>query len=38
MFSKATRKRIIVLDDDASMLTAIGRVLKLSGFDPEIFA
>ncbi len=37
MFSKATRKRIIVLDDDASVLTAIGRVLKLSGFDPEIF-
>ncbi len=32
-----TRKRIIVLDDDVSVLTAIERVLRLSGFDAEIF-
>ena len=37
MFSNATRKRIIVLDDDVSVLTAIERVLRLSGFDAEIF-
>jgi FixJ family two-component response regulator len=37
MFSKATPKRIIVLDDDVSVLTAIERVLRLSGFDAEIF-
>jgi FixJ family two-component response regulator len=33
----ASRKRIVVLDDDASMLTAVERVLKLYGFDPEVF-
>jgi FixJ family two-component response regulator len=30
-------KRIIVLDDDASVLTAVERVLKLHGFDAEVF-
>jgi FixJ family two-component response regulator len=29
--------RIIVLDDDASMLTAVERVLKLYGFASEVF-
>ena len=33
----ARSRRIIVLDDDASMLTALERVLKLYGFDPEVF-
>jgi FixJ family two-component response regulator len=37
MLSKATHKRIIVLDDDASVLTAIERVLTLSGFEAETF-
>jgi len=32
-----SRKRIIVLDDDASMLTAVGRVLKAYGFEAEVF-
>src|SRR5215217_1767162 len=31
------RKRIVVLDDDASVLTAVERVLKVYGFDAEIF-
>jgi len=31
------RKRIIVLDDDPSMLTAVKRVLKLNGFEAEAF-
>jgi FixJ family two-component response regulator len=30
-------KRIIVLDDDASVLTAVERVLKVHGFDAEVF-
>ena len=33
----ADRKRVIVLDDDASMLTAVERVLKLHGFQAEVF-
>ena len=31
------RKRILVLDDDASMLKAIERVLKAHGFKAEVF-
>ena len=30
-------KRIVVLDDDASVLTAMERVLRMYGFDPELF-
>jgi len=30
-------KRIIVLDDDASVRTALERVLKMYGFDAEVF-
>jgi FixJ family two-component response regulator len=33
----AKSRRIIVLDNDASMLTAIERLLKLYGFDAEVF-
>src|SRR4051794_17144719 len=33
----ADRKRIIILDDDASMLTAVERALKVHGFDAEVF-
>jgi FixJ family two-component response regulator len=31
------RKRILVLDDDASVLAAVERVLKLYDFDVELF-
>jgi FixJ family two-component response regulator len=31
------KKKILVLDDDASVLTAVERVLKLHGFDAEVF-
>jgi FixJ family two-component response regulator len=30
-------RRIIVLDDDASVLTAVERVLKVHGFEAEVF-
>jgi FixJ family two-component response regulator len=33
----AKSKRIIVLDDDRSMLSAVERVLRLHGFDPQVF-
>ena len=33
----ASRKRIIVLDDDASVLGALDRVLKAHGFDTQVF-
>jgi FixJ family two-component response regulator len=33
----AQKKRIIVLDDDASMLGAVERVLKANGFDAEAY-
>jgi FixJ family two-component response regulator len=31
------RKRIIILDDDASMLAAVERVVKAAGFDAQAF-
>ena len=33
----ASRKLIIVLDDDASVLGAVDRVLKAHGFDTQVF-
>jgi FixJ family two-component response regulator len=33
----STGKRIIVLDDDASVLRALQRVLKAHGFNAEVF-
>src|SRR5688572_736493 len=33
----AKTKRIIVLDDDISVLTAVDRVLKMHGFTAEVF-
>ena len=33
----AGQKRIIILEDDASMLAAIERVLKVYGFEAEVF-
>ena len=33
----ASGKRIIVLDDDTSVLGAVKRVLKAHGFDVEVF-
>ena len=33
----AKSKRIIILDDDASVLTAVERVLKMHGFDAEVY-
>ena len=33
----ASGKRIIVLDDDAGMLKAVERVLKVHGFETEVF-
>jgi FixJ family two-component response regulator len=33
----AKSRRIIVLDDDASVLSAIERVLKIHGFDAEVY-
>jgi len=32
------RKSIVVLDDDPSMLSGIGRILKINGFDTELFS
>src|SRR4051812_25865001 len=32
-----TRKLVLVVDDDPSMLKVIGRMLKLHGFDTESF-
>jgi FixJ family two-component response regulator len=37
MFAMVKRKRIFVLDDDAGVLTAVERVLKLHGFDAQLF-
>ena len=34
----AGRKRIIVLDDDASVLASIERLLRLSGYETEVFS
>jgi FixJ family two-component response regulator len=33
----ATRKRVVVVDDDSSILGAIERALKIHGFDAEVF-
>ena len=33
----ATRKLVVVVDDDASILGAIERALKIHGFDAEVF-
>ena len=33
----ASGKRILVLDDDTSVLEAVERVLKAQGFDVEVF-
>jgi FixJ family two-component response regulator len=37
MLRKTTHKRVIVLDDDVGVLTAIERALTLSGFDAQTF-
>jgi FixJ family two-component response regulator len=35
--SALSTKKVIVIDDDPSVLKGIARVLKMSGFDPVVF-
>ena len=37
MVTMANARRIVVLDDDVSVLTAVERVLNAHGFDAEVF-